>query len=97
MSDRPSDEYYASLERRLRALLPLVETVVPRDVGHWFNEYLDAGEYGLAVETVAEALPDDPSGEAVGALASRLIAEADVMGLAGPISDRLRRLANKGS
>jgi GAF domain-containing protein len=53
---RPSDSYYLKLEERLRALLPAVQRALPPDAQRWYIEFLDAGEYGLAVETATDAL-----------------------------------------
>ena len=76
----PSEEYYTELERRLRHLDGLVERLVP-DISPWFREYLDVGEYGLAVEIVAERLNADMPTEFVRSLAVELLAEADRMSL----------------
>jgi hypothetical protein len=61
MSARPSDAYHRELERHLRNLVPLLQVVVPEGVGAFYVEFLDAGEYGLAVESAAEALPEGRS------------------------------------
>ena len=57
MSARQSDAYYRDLERRARELRPLAETVLAADAYKWFVEFIDAGEYGLAVGVAAKALP----------------------------------------
>jgi hypothetical protein len=58
MSARPPDAYYSELERHLRNLVPLVRAVVPGAAVASYLEFLDAGEYGLAVESATEALPE---------------------------------------
>jgi hypothetical protein len=73
-------EYFESLERRLRELTPLVAEVVPEALGD-YEEYLHHGEYGLAVETVAELLPEGEVSEPCRKLAAGLLAEARVMRL----------------
>jgi len=89
---RFSDDYYADLERRLRDLLPLVDRVLPPEPVHAYTEFLDAGEYGVAVEWATDAL----SPQAVGAteLAEALLKEGEVMGLDDSYLARLRAMAN---
>src|ERR1700723_3326959 len=58
MSARPPDAYYRELERHLRNLVPLVRAVVPEAAVASYLAFLDAGEYGLAVESATEALPE---------------------------------------
>jgi hypothetical protein len=58
MSARPPDAYYRELERHLRNLVPLVRSVVPGAAVASYLGCLDAGEYGLAVETATEAVPE---------------------------------------
>lgn len=71
---------YDGIERRLGALHDLVGKLVP-DLVEWFDEYLDVGEYGLAVEIVAERLaPHMPRALTI-ELATGLLAEAELMGL----------------
>ncbi len=90
-----SDEYYSQLEQRLRALLSRAEGHLRPTTRRWIGEFLDAGEYGLAVETAAEDLP--PTGSAdLRELAGALLAEAQLMNMTGDSVDRLRRLAGSG-
>lgn len=89
MTERQSDAYYRELERRLRTLLPLAGTVLKPEIVGWYSEYLDAGEYGLAVEVAAEGLPTGESPE-LQRLASALLSEAELMELAGSEVERLR-------
>ena len=91
MSKPRSADYYEGLERRLRALDGLVEQLV-EDLADWYREYIDVGEYGLAVEVVAERLTPEMPGEIVGPLAAGLLAEAETMGLPPPVVARLRLL-----
>jgi hypothetical protein len=93
MTKRPSDEYYRELETRLRALIPLAESVLSTEVLNWYMEYLDAGEYGLAVEVAAEGLPRDDAESRSREVAAALLAEAQVMDLRVPAVDRLRIIA----
>jgi hypothetical protein len=59
---KSSDEYYAEREARLRGLMPVVREALPEETHAWFKEYLDHGEYGLAVEVASEPIPDEPQG-----------------------------------
>jgi len=77
MSERQPDRYYIELERRLRKLAPLAEAVLPPEPFRWFMEYLDAGEYGLAVEVASEEMPAGDSSSAARQLASGLLREAE--------------------
>lgn len=74
------DYDYAGIEQRLKATSGLAAKLVP-DIAEWFDEYLEAGEYGLAVEIVAERLTPDMSGDLAAELATGLLAEAERMGL----------------
>jgi Flp pilus assembly protein TadB len=85
---RQPDEYYLALEERLQALDPLVAAVTP-DVRDEFREYLQHGEYGLAVETVAEGLLERVPSDDRSLLAKGLLAEARTMGLEGHRVDDL--------
>ncbi len=92
MSDRHPDEYYRELEARLGALVPLVASSLPPRVLDSYREYLDAGEYGLAVEVAADALAGVPIEEPSRELARALLPEAETMSLESAI-DELRTLA----
>jgi hypothetical protein len=92
VTGRPSDNYYRALEGRLRALLPRATSLLAEEVITWFIEYLDVGEYGLAVEVAAEGLPPEASTGSQW-LAVALLAEAELMGITGPAVSRLRELA----
>lgn len=91
MSEPLSAEYYEALERRLRALDGLVARLV-EDLIVWYREYLDVGEYGLAVEVVAERLTPDMPHSLASPLAEALLAEAELMTLTGPPVENLRRV-----
>ena len=54
--NRLSTEYYGGLEARLRALTQHVESLATAEQAGWFREYLDVGEYGLAVKAISEVL-----------------------------------------
>lgn len=92
MSDSRSAEYYEGLERRLRALDPLVSELVA-DLADWCREYLDVGEYGLAVEIVAERLTPEISDDRVRLLAAGLLSEAKLMVLPDAVVGALQELA----
>jgi hypothetical protein len=87
-SERPSNRYYAELERRLRSLAPVAREALPPETVKWFSEYLDVGEYGLAVEVAAEALVADDEHHCE--LARGLLAEAEIMGLSPDVISRIR-------
>ena len=53
---RQSDEFYADLDARLTSLLPRLQQAISLDDCHWVEEYIRAGEYGLAVEEAAQGL-----------------------------------------
>jgi hypothetical protein len=82
---------YDGIEKRLKALSGLVAGLAP-DLASWFDEYVDVGEYGLAVEIVAEGLQPDPDDPRVQELAAGLLAEAKVMGLPATTQDPLAAL-----
>jgi hypothetical protein len=88
-----SDEYYRQLEARLRALSPGVDAVCGAEVGGWFAEYLDVGEYGLAVEVAAERLTADRSESQP--LAEGLLPEARLMGLEDAFIELLTQAAGE--
>ena len=92
MNDRLPVTYYEELERRLRALDELVSELVVDRLG-WYREYLDAGEYGLAVEIITERLTADMPRDRVGPLASGLLAEAQLMELPDAVVRSLRGIA----
>jgi hypothetical protein len=48
--------YYLDLEQRLRSLLAEVAGLLPAEDADQVAEFLDHGEYGLALETLADAL-----------------------------------------
>lgn len=50
---------YAELERRLAALGESVSDRLNDDQRGWFAEFLDVGEYGIALEMVADWLSED--------------------------------------
>lgn len=83
---------YDGIEKRLKALSDLVTSLAP-DLAGWFDEYVDVGEYGLAVEIVAEGLQPDTEDPRVRELAAGLLAEAKVMGLSEATRDPLAALA----
>jgi hypothetical protein len=77
------DRYHRELERRLRVLTPAAREALPSDTLGWFLEFLDHGEYGLAVEVAAEALVLQTAPDR--ALARGLLDEADLMGLSAEL------------
>jgi hypothetical protein len=91
MTARRSASYYEQLERRLRALEPLVIELVP-DSADWYREYLDVGEYGLAVEITAERLTQGMPQDRVRLLAAGLLPEARLMDLSDAVIGALREL-----
>jgi hypothetical protein len=91
MTGPRSASYYAELERRLRALDPLVTELIP-DLANWYREYLDVGEYGLAVEIVAERLTAGMPQDRVRLLASGLLPEAKLMELSDAVIGALLEL-----
>ena len=73
---------YAELERRLTALGESVSDRLNDEQRRWFAEYLDAGEYGLALEMVADWLSEE---ERPITAAERAEAEAALRILCGPV------------
>jgi hypothetical protein len=49
-------DYYRGLEEGIRALLAKLRTVLSAEETNEVEEFLDAGEYGLALETLCWAL-----------------------------------------
>lgn len=96
MSGRQPDEYYIALERRLRKLIPLAESVLPPEPYRWVLEYLDDGEYGLAVEVASEEMPDGDASPEARQLASGLLREAELMGLPDEVARRLIARSSAG-
>jgi hypothetical protein len=91
MSGPQPTEYYEGLEQRLRALVPLVEELMA-DLAGWYGEYVDVGEYGLAVEIVAERLSSNMPRDRVRSLAVALLSEAELMELPDTVVGPLRDL-----
>ncbi|MBV8528825.1 MAG: hypothetical protein JOZ75_10950 [Candidatus Dormibacteraeota bacterium] len=86
MSERPKPESYAALDERLSALLPALKDAVPVENWRWFEEWIRAGEYGLAVEVAAEGLTG--ASAIPPELCRGLLAAADAMQLnSDPIVD----------
>lgn len=83
MATRPPDDYYRDLDRRLGELLPLAEVALPPSAYRWYAEFVDVGEYGLAVETAVEALPSEGPASAE-SLRVGLTDVAETMGIALP-------------
>ena len=92
MPQRRPDSYYEKLETRLRALSALVDQFGDEDLAAWYREYLVAGEYGLAVEVVAEQLLPEPASLGASDLAAGLVPEAKLMDLDGSVVARLEKL-----
>jgi hypothetical protein len=76
---RRSDSYYVEIEKRLLALAPVARSVLPADTMKWYLEFVQVGEYGLAVEVAVEVLSDDS--KAGRDLAKELMVAAQDMGL----------------
>ena len=92
MSERRSKEYYQALEEQLSALLPGLQRAVSTESWRWFEEWVRAGEYGLAGEVAAEGLLASarPSLD----LWREVLAAADEMGLnSEPIAQLRDRLS----
>jgi hypothetical protein len=87
---RRSDSYYDEFDKRLLALAPLARSVLPPDTMKWYLEYVQAGEYGLAVEVAAEVISDNSEGGRD--LAKELMLAAEKMGL-GKAAVELRVIA----
>jgi hypothetical protein len=49
-------DHYAKLEDHFAQLLPLVTPLMSKPEVSFMREYLDAGEYGLALETIVDNL-----------------------------------------
>ena len=93
MSERKSAQYYQALDERLKKLLPDLQRTVPLENWRWFEEWVRAGEYGLAAEVAAEGLlvTDRLADE----LSREVLATADMMELNTEPIVRLRaRLAD---
>ncbi len=88
-----SDEYYEELEARLIELVPQVRRLVTGENADWFEEFIRAGEYGLAVETAAEALDASMPKAPLRAISSRLLAEAHLMELDSELLRKLEDLS----
>lgn len=88
-----SQEYYEQLEARLIKLAPQVRNLVSGDDADWFEEFVRAGEYGLAVETASAALDASMPKEPLRALSSRLLAEAQLMELNSELLQKLGELS----
>ena len=51
--------YYAALDARLRALFESLGVRLPERDSGYAREFLDAGEYGLALEQIPDGLSED--------------------------------------
>jgi hypothetical protein len=88
MSEQKHPEYYAALDDRLSGLLPALKHAVPVENWRWFEEWVRAGEYGLAVEVAAEGLVGATT--APPELCRDVLAAADAMQLNSDPIVRLR-------
>ncbi len=88
-----SREYYEQLEARLVKVVPRVRCLASDADADWFEEFIRAGEYGLAVETAAGVLDASMPGEPLRALSSRLLAEARLMQLDSELLQKLEELS----
>jgi hypothetical protein len=87
--DTRRPEYYAELDAKLRGLLPALRAAFDQETCRWYEEFVRAGEYGLAVETVldkAVAVDAAPPPN----LMRQLLEAADTMGLPGDTIARVR-------
>ena len=81
--------YYAELDAKLRGLLPAVRAAFDLETCRWYEEFVRAGEYGLAVETVLDkAVAVDPAPPPI--LMRQLLEAADTMDLSGNTIARVR-------
>lgn len=88
-----SQEYYEQLEARLVELIPQVRHLAIGEDADWFEEFVRAGEYGLAVETASAALDASMPAEPLRALSSLLLAEARTMELDAELLQKLEELS----
>jgi hypothetical protein len=87
VASRPP-EYYAALDAKLSSLLPAVRKTLDLDTSRWFEEFVRAGEYGLAVEAALDkvvAMSELPPSDLVLPLLA-----AETMGLSGASIDRVK-------
>ena len=86
---RPSDEYYGDLESRLRSLVASAGTLVEDQYVDQVEEFIDHGEYGVALSALAELLVETgvliPDGDRI-----EIIDLATTMGIFGELPARLR-------
>jgi len=76
---RKNDDYYRSIEERLRALLETVSGRTPLFRTEEIREFVDYSEYGVALKWLADTLVE--LGEPIGPELSKSIVElAEVMG-----------------
>ncbi len=88
-----SNEYYEQLEARLVKLIPQVRHLASSEDAHWYEEFVRAGEYGLAVETAAAALDASMPTDPLTALSSLLLAEARTLELDLELLQKLEELS----
>jgi hypothetical protein len=88
VASRPP-EYYAALDSKLSSLLPAVRKALDLDTSRWFEEFVRAEEYGLAVEAALDklvAMSEMPASD----LVLPLLEAAETMGLSGSSIDRVK-------
>jgi hypothetical protein len=52
----PTNEHFVEIERRLNALVRVLDAHLSADERHVIVEFIDVGEYGLALETIVDSL-----------------------------------------
>lgn len=94
MNEQRKPEYYRALDEKLTSILPDLKSVVSTESWRWFEEWIRAGEYGLAAEVAAEGLMSAESPPA--ALCRDVLAAADMMALdSEPIAQLRQRVAGQ--
>lgn len=84
------DSYYDGLDGDIRGVLVEIHALTPDQSGE-IEEYLDAGEYGLALETLVDILVEERV-EVPGDVVARIRAVAETMGTADEVGPRLSDL-----
>jgi hypothetical protein len=85
--------YFQEIEQQFRELLDSVAASLPVEQARWVQEFIDVGEYGLALEELCEALAMEGTSIPM-PVYSHIRRVADKMGMPSGLWERLDHTAD---